>query len=78
MNKSKAIGEHQPRRRWGMPPKVKTEASLTKRMLVTFSERDIKMIDEIMDMTGVASMSQVIRDSIRKHHKLLVEENPVK
>lgn len=75
MNKPKEIGEAWPRRRLGRPPKEKNKMSLTKSLLITLSERDVEMINEIMGITGVASMAQVIRDSIRMNHRSLVDEN---
>ena len=61
-------------RRWGRPPKLKSDASLTKRLQIMLSNHDAEMIEEIMQATRVASMGQVIRDAVRRDFERIVSE----
>lgn len=61
----------QMRRQQGRPPKVKSDASLTRRLQILLSDRDIEAIEAIMEASGVTSMGQVIRDAVHKEFERL-------
>lgn len=67
--KSEGQETKQTRRRWGRPPKPKSDASLSHRLQIMVSSRDIEMIETIIELSGVASMGQVVRDAIHREHE---------
>lgn len=68
-NEGESQQAKQTRRRWGRPPKPKNDASLTRRLQVMVSSRDLEMIETIIELSGVASMGQVVRDAIHREHE---------
>ncbi len=55
-------------KKFGRPRKKQSEATLRHRLQIMISDNDKARIDELMRLTDVPSMGQVIRDAI-KHYR---------
>jgi hypothetical protein len=52
--------------RFGRPRKTRSDALLIKKMQLALAKRDIEMIAEMMKISGIPTMSQIIRDAVRE------------
>jgi hypothetical protein len=73
MNMAGPESTGRPRRRWGRPPMPDSSVKLSNRTSIMFSDHDLTMIEAIIDATGAASVSQVIRDALRRDFARLGE-----
>lgn len=64
-------------RRWGRPPKPKSDTSLLRRLTVMVSDQDMAMVEALMKETGVASWGQAVRDSIKRDYERLITKKPI-